>query len=460
METMEKKEVDLLKGPILLTLTRLALPIMATFLLQMAYNLIDMIWIGRVGSGAVAAVGAAGMFLWLGNGFVILARNGGQVKVGHSLGSGEEKEAVIYARTAIQMGIFLGILYGVLCVALRKPMISFYHLTGADVIAGAENYLAITGGGIVFSFMTSILTGIFMAMGNSTVSLKVNTVGLMINMILDPVLIFGLGPFPKMEVVGAALATLTAQIVAAVLMLVAVFRYGGLFQKIKLKERSDWRTVRVMLKIAFPIAVQDVIFAGISMVIARLIADWGDGAVAVQKVGSQIESISWMTADGFAAALGAFIAQNYGARNLERVKKGYQSAMLVVLGWGLFCTFLLVVLPAPIFKIFIQEAEVLPMGIDYLRILGYSQLFMCMEIATTGAFSGIGQTIPPSVEGILLTALRIPAAMVLMDTALGLNGVWWSISISSILKGIVLTVWFLVVLRRLLKREAAAKQFV
>ncbi len=256
-----------------------------------------------------------------------------------------------------------------------------------------------------------------------------------------------------MEVVGAALATLIAQIVAAVLMIIAVLRYGGLFKEVNLLGKPDWKHIKVMLKIAFPIAIQDIIFAGISMVIARLIAGWGDSAVAVQKVGSQIESISWMTADGFAAALGAFIAQNYGARNLERVKKGYKTAMLVVLGWGLFCTFLLVVLPGPIFQIFIQEADVLPLGIDYLRILGYSQLFMCMEIATTGAFSGIGNTVPPSVEGIILTALRIPAAMFLMETALGLNGVWWSITVSSILKGTILTVWFLIVLRRLLKKE-------
>jgi len=452
----KKKEVDWLTGPILPTLTKLAMPIMATFLLQMAYNLVDMIWIGRVGSGAVAAVGAAGMFLWLGNGLIILARNGGQVKVGHCLGSGEEEEAVIYARTAIQMGIFLGVAYGLVCILLRKPLIGFYNLTGADVIAGAEKYLAITGGGVIFSFMTAILTGIFMAMGNSTVSLKANSVGLIINMILDPVLIFGFGPIPRMEVVGAALATLIAQVVAATLMLIAVFRYGGLFKKIKLLEKPDWNHIRVMLKIAFPIAMQDIIFAGISMVIARLIAGWGDSAVAVQKVGSQIESISWMTADGFAAALGAFTAQNYGARNLERVKKGYQTAMLVVFGWGVLCTLLLVGLPGPIFQIFIPEPEVLPLGIDYLRILGYSQLFMSIEIATTGAFSGIGNTIPPSVVGITLTALRIPAAMILMDTALGLNSIWWIISVSSILKGIILTVWFVIVLRKLLKKEQLA----
>ena len=448
-----RKEIDLLTGPILPTLTKLAMPIMATFLLQMAYNLVDMVWIGRVGSGAVAAVGAAGMFLWLGNGLIILARNGGQVKVGHSLGSGEEEEAIIYARTAIQLGIFLGLAYGMLCIFFRKPLIGFYQLTGTDVIAGAETYLAITGGGVIFSFMTAILTGLFMAMGNSTVSLKANSIGLVINMILDPILIFGLGPIPRLEVVGAALATLIAQVVAAILMLIAALRYGGLFQKIRLLERPDWKHIRIMLKIAFPIAMQDVLFAGISMVIARLIAGWGDSAVAVQKVGSQIESISWMTADGFAAALGAFTAQNYGARNLERVKKGYKTAMLVVFGWGMFCTILLLAFPGPIFQLFIPEAEILPMGVDYLRILGYSQLFMCMEIATVGAFSGVGNTIPPSIVGITLTTLRIPAAYALMNTSLGINSIWWIISISSILKGIVLTVWFVIELRKLLKKE-------
>lgn len=454
---MKKKEVDLLNGPILAALTKLALPIMATFLLQMAYNFIDMIWIGRIGSGAVAAVGAAGMYLWLGNGFVILARNGGQVKVGHSLGSGEEKEAVVYARTAIQMGIFLGVIYGIFCVFFRKPLIGFYNLTGADVILGAENYLAITGGGVIFSFMSAILTGIFMAMGNSTVSLKANSVGLIVNMLLDPVLIFGWGPFPRMEVEGAALATLIAQIVAAVLMIIAVFRYKGLFKQINLLEKPDWKHISVMLKIAFPTAIQDIIFAANSMIIARIIAVWGDNAIAVQKVGSQIESISWMTADGFAAALGAFTAQNYGARNMDRVKKGYKTAMIVVLIWGTFCTLLLVLVPGPIFNIFIPDANVLPLGIDYLRILGYSQLFMCMEIATTGAFSGIGNTIPPSVEGIFLTVMRIPMALFLMETVLGLNGVWWSITVSSILKGIVLTVWFLFVLRKLIKKECYEK---
>ena len=149
-----------------------------------------------------------------------------------------------------------------------------------------------------------------------------------------------------------------------------------------------------------------------------------------------------MTADGFAAAVNSFLAQNHGAGKYSRIPKGYYSAMKVVLVWGLFCTLLLIFLPAPVFRLFITEADILPMGVDYLMILGVSQLFMSVEITTAGAFAGLGRTLPPSVTSIVLTGMRIPFAMLLIHTPLGLNGIWWSITISSIFKGIILFIWF------------------
>ncbi len=448
-----KKHVDLLHGAILPTMMKLAIPIMATSLLQMAYNLVDMIWLGRIGSGAVAAAGSAGMYIWLSAGIAALAKVGGQVKVGHSLGANKREDAILYAQTSLQMGILLGILFGAICLVGAQPLIYFFKLNNADVMEGAIQYLRICGGGIVFNFMINIMTGIMMAMGNSTTPFRVTFVGLIVNMVLDPLFIFGIGPIPRMGVIGAAIATLLAQILSAVLMITAARKDKQIFSNIKLNSPIHMEYVKTMLRISCPTALQSMMFTGISMIIARLIAGWGDEAIAVQKVGSQIESISWMTADGFAAALGAFIAQNYGANDLKRVRQGYVKAIRLMLIWGCFSTFLLVVFPGEIFRIFITEAKVLPLGIDYLRIIGYSQLFMCMEITAAGAFSGIGKTIPPSVEGVTLTALRIPMAMVLGTTALGLNGIWWSISISSILKGIVLLLWFEIVLRRILSKE-------
>ena len=447
------KKVDLLNGAILPTMTKLALPIMATSLLQMAYNLVDMIWIGRVGSKAVASVGAASMYIWLSMGIVAFAKVGGQVKVGHSLGCGKKDEAITYAQTSLQMGLFLGAIFGTICLLGSPLLIGFFKLNGANVVTSAIHYLRICGGGVIFSFIILILTGIMMAMGNSTTPFFVTCIGLILNIILDPLLIFGFGPIPALGVIGAATATLMAQILSACLIVIAAMKDKQILSHIKIRKKVHIVYVKTMLKISSPTALQSMIFTFISMTIARLIAGWGDEAIAVQKVGSQIESISWMTADGFASALSAFVAQNYGANNLKRVREGYVKAMLLMIIWGVLSSLLLLLFPGPIFKIFIREADILPKGIDYLRILGYSQLFMCMEITAAGAFSGIGKTIPPSVESITLTALRIPMAIVLGATAFGLNGIWWSISISSILKGTVLFLWFEIVFRKILRKE-------
>ncbi len=452
-----EKQVELLMGPIFPSLVKLAIPIMGTSLLQMAYNLVNMIWLGKLGSNAVAAVGAAGMYLWLSMGFLLLGKIGGQVKVGHALGADNPKEAVAYAKTGFQIAIAMGLIYGLICLVFTKELIGFFRLNGADVIRDAENYLRITGGGVILSFLSMTTIGILMAMGNSASSFRCSMVGLVLNVALDPLFIFGLGPLKPMGVIGAAIATLLSQTVVLILLFRVIRHDKVIFRNIHIFSKFEWVYCKAMLKISFPSAVQNLLFTGISMVIARLIAGWGDVAIAVQKVGSQIESISWMTADGFASALGAFVAQNYGAGNYKRVRKGYITGMMVVTVWGILCTLLLIIFPGPIFRIFIQEEEALQAGIDYLQILGYSQLFMCFEIATSGAFAGLGKTIPPSVEGIAFNALRIPLAIVLSGTVLGLNGIWWSISSTSMLKGVVLFIWFLFVLRKLGNEKKAAK---
>lgn len=442
-----KTRINLLEGKILPALSALALPIMATSLIQMAYNLIDMIWIGKIGASAVASVGAAGMFMWLSNGLATLAKMGGQIKVGHALGAQKKEDAASYAQSSIQMGIVFAIGFGILSIVFADEMIGFFQLNSAQVIQDAKLYLMITCGLVIFSFMNQIFTGILTAMGNSRTSFIATGIGLVLNIVLDPLFIFGFGVIHPMGVAGAAIATVLAQLVVMLLFLYTILRDTVLFCDVHILHSYSSQHTREIFRIGLPSAVQSMLFSGISMVIARLIAGWGDAAVAVQKVGSQIESISWMTAEGYAAALNSFVAQNHGAKNTDRIREGYRLSMIVMLSWGVFCSFVLIVFPQLIFQVFIQEAEVLPMGVDYLRILGVSQLFMCMEITTAGAFSGLGKTLPPSIVSITLTGARIPMA-ILLGRWLGLNGVWWAITISSIGKGIVLLGWFLKDMKR------------
>lgn len=437
-----RKSLNLLEGAILPALSALALPIMATSLIQMAYNLTDMIWIGRIGSGAVASVGAAGMFMWLSNGLATLAKMGGQIKVAQALGAAKREDATSYANSAFQLAILFAFGFGFLSLLFVKPMIGFFQLNSEAVVSDAQAYLLITGGLVIFSFMNQIYTGTLTAMGNSKTSFIVTALGLLMNIVLDPLLIFGFMGFPALGVTGAALATVFAQAMVTLLFYISVHKDDVIFRHLRLFHMPSKKHVKEIFMIGLPSAVQSMIFSSISMVIARLIAEWGDGAVAVQKVGSQIESISWMTSEGYAAALNSFVAQNFGALNGERIKKGYRLSMILMLVWGLFCSLLLILAPELIFHIFIQESEVLPLGVDYLRILGVSQLFMCIEITTEGAFCGLGKTLPPSIVSITLTAARIPLAVIL-SKYLGLNGIWWSITISSIFKGIVLCTWFL-----------------
>ncbi len=385
-------------------------------------------------------------------------RVGGQVNVAHAYGAGSPDRAAKYARNALQMGVILAAVYGLIVCAFRKPFISFFRFTNEQVIRDAETYLLIMGMFSLFNIINPICTAVITATGNSRTPFRISTVGLIINLILDPVLIFGMGFVPRMGVLGAAAATVFAQFVVFLLYLRYMRRDQQVFSLMDFRKPLNRELIAPIVKIGMPATVQGVMFNGISMAIGRIIAAWGETAIAVQKVGIQVEAISYMAADGFASATSSFIAQNYGAGQYSRARKGYSTALRVMMAWGVLTTCILVFLPEPIFKVFITEEKVIPMGVDYLRILGYSQLFMCVEILTAGAFSAYGKTLPPSVVSIVFTSMRIPLAMILGKTALGLCGVWWSISLSSVVKGVILAVLFLLFMGRFRREHESASQ--
>lgn len=274
-----------------------------------------------------------------------------------------------------------------------------------------------------------------------------NCIGMGANIILDSILIFGLGPIPGLGVAGAAAATVSAQFIVSLVLVLSMKKDPVLAAQMRIWKPTPLSNIKTMIRIGFPSAVQSMLYCSISMILTRFVTSWGDTAVAVQRVGGQIESISWMTAEGFGSAINAFVGQNYGAGNLKRVKKGYMKAAGIMFIWGMFTTLLLIFGAVPIFSLFIHEPEVIPAGADYLRIIGFSEMFMCVELMTVGAMSGMGKTMEASVITIILTAARIPLAILLGGTALGLNGIWWALTISSIVKGII----FFIVFQRMMR---------
>ena len=436
------KRIDLTQGSMTGRLIRLALPIMGTSFIQMAYNMTDMMWIGRVGSNAVAAVGTAGFFTWLAMAFIMVSKIGAEIKVSQSIGKQDMEATKSYIVSAIQINIVLAVLYGIALLIFKKPLIGFFNLTTAEIVNMAEIYLIVMALGMVFYFINPVLTGIFTAIGDSKTPFIINTIGLLFNMVFDPLLIFGFGPIPAMGVLGAAIATIGAQIVVTLCFLIAFLRRKEAYLKVNIFSKPQMEYIKIITKIGLPGAVQNGLFTIFSMFIGRVIAQFGPVPIAVQKVGSQIEAISWMTAGGLSTALGTFVGQNYGAKKYDRIQKGYQISMGLAVAIGVFATLLFIFVGEPIFAAFIpKEPEAIVQGGVYLKILAYSQLFMCVEITITGLFNGLGRTYIPSIVSIVLTGARIPAAYILSRPELmGIDGVWWSITFSSILKGVLLAV--------------------
>ena len=437
-------EGNLTKGPILKTLTKLAIPIMASSFLGTLYNITDMAWIGLLGAKAVAGVGVGGMFTWLSQGLVSLARMGGQVQVAQHIGRGEREEAHGYAQAAVQMSALLGILFAAVVLILLKPLIGFFKLEDAEALAAAFSYTKIACGLIMFSFLSLTLTGLYTAQGDSKTPFAANLVGLAVNMILDPVLILGPGPFPRLGVTGAAIATVTAQfiVMSILVMRILVTKKENVLKGIQLFEKIPPKYVRGICKIGIPTALQGMAYCMISMVLTRMVSGFGAEAIATQRVGGQIESVSWNTADGFGAALNAFIGQNYGAGKMDRVKKGYRASLITVGVWGLFITLLFVCFPEQISGVFFHEPTAIATAVGYMIIIGYSETFMSVELMTVGALSGLGKTHLCSVISITLTSARIPLAIFLSGTALGLLGIWWALTATSVVKGIVFVMAF------------------
>lgn len=437
-----KKKIDLVSGSIVKTLLTLSLPILGTSFIQMAYSLVDMIWIGKAGSAAVAAVGTAGFFAWLGNSMVMITKTGAEVGVSQSIGKNDEKERKCYVYSSIFLCVVMAIIYQIILIVFKDKLIGFFNLGDSVIIKMSIDYLIVISLGMVCAFLNPQFTGIFTASANSKTPFVVNTVGLIMNIVLDPILIFGVGGIKPLGVVGAALATILSQMLVTIIFIYTFIKNGYNFS-FNNKRFVKLKYLKSICVLGGPTAIQNCLFTFFSMLIGRIVASAGPIAIAVQKVGSQIESISWMTAGGFASALTAFVGQNYGAKRNDRVIKGYVSTIIISCILGVFTTLLLVFAGGPIFSVFIDEKEAILQGIDYLRILGYSQLFMCIEITTSGAFYGVGKTITPSIVGIIFTGLRVPIAMLLFrPEILGINGVWWSISGSSIVKGILLFLLF------------------
>lgn len=437
---------NLTEGPIKKQLFNLALPIMGTSFIQMAYSITDMAWVGRLGSEAVAAVGAVGILTWMTTSISYLNKVGAEVSVAQSIGAREEEEARAFASHNLTIALIISLCWGVLLFVLAHPVIGFFRLEAA-ISENAVSYLRIVATGFPFILLSAACTGIYNAAGMSKIPFYVSGTGLIMNMALDPLFIFGFG----LGTDGAAYATWLSE--AAVL---TIFIYhlkkknplfGGFSFLVRLK---NWYSRRIF-QLGLPVAVLNSLFAVINLMMARTASTYG-GHIGLMTLtaGGQLEAIAWNTSQGFSTALSTFVAQNFAAKKRERVLKAYHTTLKMTTLLGIFCTLLFVFFGSEVFSLIVPEKAAYEAGGVFLRIDGYSMIFMMLEITMQGVFYGTGRTVPPAIISITFNSLRIPMAIGLTAMGLGVAGVWWAISLSSMLKGIALFTWFRLLQKKIL----------
>jgi putative MATE family efflux protein len=432
---------DLLEGNIKRSLVLLAIPIIGTTFLQMSYSLVDIIWVGRLGSDAVAAVGTASLIINLGYAVSSLFITGTSIKISHSIGKKDHKEAKEYIKIGIILMSLFSILFTALLIIARHQIIGLFNIENVYVNKQAALYLAVFSISLFFIFNGMIVGGIFNSIGNTKLPFKINMLGIIINIILDPLLIF----YFNWGIVGAAIGTIIANIIIFLLL----FSYLLKLYPLNFSLNFDKEKLIDIFMLGLPMAIQRIIFTSIGIVIAIIIAKWGSSAIAAQKIGLQIEAITFMSIGGLNRSISIFIGQNYGAKRFDRIGSGYWVGVQIALTIGTITTLIFLIFPYQLMRVFINDTETIKAGVLYLRIVGLSQIFMCIEMISNGAFTGIGKPHIPSIISIVFTSLRVPLALLLSSSLLfGIEGVWMSISLSSLAKGVVSMSLFILLMQR------------
>lgn len=437
------KKINLLDNRIYRNLILLSLPIMTTSFIQMSYSLMDTFWVGKLGTEAIAGVGIVSFIMWFANSLVLVSKTGIEIGVAYSIGSRDDKQFRKYIDTSVVINLFMSITFGILLYIFGVDIIKFFNIKSETVNSLASSYLNIVILGLPFTFLNPLFSGVFNGSGNSKVPFIANSAGLIINIVLDPILIYGYFGLPKYGVSGAAIATTLSQMIVTIIFIVFSLFDGKILKGFNIVKNFNKVIFKEVLRLGVPTAFKSCIFALISTILLRIIANWGENAVAAENVAVQIEAINWMTVEGFSIALCALIAQNYGAKNYENIQSGYKKGLKIILWIGVFCSVFLYLSSDFIIRLFIKDdLETIRMGVSYLKVLAFSEIFLALEIGLSGMFNGLKNTKTPTIISTFSNALRIPLAYLVLYLKLDITYIWVVISFCTFVKGFLNYVFF------------------
>lgn len=420
---------------------RIAIPTFIGFTGLILFEIIDIYWIGKIGPKAVAAIGAATFIEWMVFSLMSLSVIGCSTLVSQFFGAGRTEKQFDTIRESFWLSLFISYLIMLSLWLLTSNIFLYMGLDSETHQLGMEYFnLFILGFPILYIFH---LQGyVFNAYGDTKTSSATMCVALAINAALDPLLIFGKFGFPELGIKGAAIASILSQIIGILLRTYYLRKknhIGTLASFFKFSTKHFKR----LLKIGIPTAATHAVWSSVFPMLTIIITRFGMAPLAGLNIANRLEGLPYFFGLGLSTAISTLVGQNFGRGEKKKIKLLVRRGIILVTLILLPTSLAFIFCPTFLISLLNDDPEIIRHGAIYLRIVGYFEIFLGWELVIEGGMNGLGNTRPYMYLSIPLTLARVPLAWLLaINLNLGISGVWWAISITTLIKGIGVAIVF------------------
>jgi MATE family multidrug resistance protein len=413
-----------------------AWPIVISMLSYTAMGVADTLFVGWVGKTELAAVGIATMAIFLFNSFFMGTLHGVKVISAQATGSGDSAQAVRSGWLGAALALPFG---GLVLVATLFAGPLFSALGGpAEVQALGREYFGIRALGAGLWYVTIAMSDYYQGIGDTRTPMRVNLLANAINIAVDPLLIFGIGPIPAMGVGGAALATVIAQGLGMAYIFVLFVRKVGVPRGLR------WSEVGELLRLGLPMGVHAALGTGAFTVFTAMIARMGEAELAAHQIAIKIISISFLPGYGLSETATILVGQYVGAGKVPTARRALRSAMGLAVGLMGVCGVVFFLFPEPLITLFNTDEDVVRVGTNLLFVAAFFQVFDAVAMVANGALNGTGDTRFTMFAGVICSwFVLVPAAYVFAYVlGWGAAGAWMGITLEILVLAVVLLVRF------------------
>lgn len=403
------------------------LPITIENILQMLTGFVSMAMIGRIDAIAIGALGISQRLTQIVWALFKGVTTGASVFVAQAYGANNIKKLKSVVQQTLLSTVILVLIFQQIIFWKASSLLSIFN-PSVELMTSATSYLRIVSWGLPFLAISLVVTGVLQGMGNAKTPMKIAFIMNIVNIICGFILIFGNLGFPALGLRGAAIATVIAQIISALLGLYVLFDKNGVLGSMYNRSffELDFKEIFSVYKVGMPSAFESIFWQISAIILTKIILSFGETALAAYQLGLQAESISYMPAAGFGIAATAFIGQAIGSRDKALGKLYLRELVKGSLLLTIFSAGILIFIPSGVMRLLTNELEVIKIGSVYLVIMGLVQIPQNISGVLNGALRGAGFTrVPMIVAGVGIWGIRIPLALLLTNYfKLDIKAIW------------------------------------